>query len=443
MTPLSPDLLQDLQRRRWFGAKGRAVEGGTLVDRGTWQTDGVEVRVELVDVAYASGAPDRYLLARQGDDLDALGEPRVARALLHQMRQGATLATERGGALLFRPTSVLGTISEEATEPPRLLGAEQSNTSLRYGDTLILKFFRRLQPGIHPELEVGRFLTERTAFRNTPLLAGSLEYQAADGRPWASGVLQCFVVSRGDAWTTMLQRLRALAIGGSQPQAVAPIGRLGEVTAALHLALASVDDAPEFVPRVIRPEDVAEWTGSIVDEVARAVAALGAHGITLDSAPLLRHTQGLAALQGSLMIRHHGDYHLGQVLEREDGDMVIIDFEGEPSKPLALRRERRTPLRDVAGMLRSLDYARATVLREAGSGAEIPLNAWYHAARATFLERYLATARRERPDLLPAQPRAALAALEVEKAAYEVLYELNNRPDWVPIPLAALASSVS
>ena len=126
------------------------------------------------------------------------------------------------------------------------------------------------------------------------------------------------------------------------------------------------------------------------------------------------------------------------MLERDDGSFVIIDFEGEPSKPLAQRREKRSPLRDVAGMLRSLDYARNAALRGSGSSAVGRAEEWYAAARQTFLDTYLRAIRSERSDLLPPEVEAPLAALELENAAYEVLYELNNRPDWLPIPLAAL-----
>jgi trehalose synthase-fused probable maltokinase len=180
------------------------------------------------------------------------------------------------------------------------------------------------------------------------------------------------------------------------------------------------------------------WKRAIIDEVGQAIDALTRRQIDVEAAALLHRADGIAALQGGLKIRHHGDYHLGQVLEREDGSFAIIDFEGEPSKPLARRREKRSPLRDVAGMLRSLDYARHAALHASGGSEVLRAHEWYVAARQAFLDTYLEAIRREHPGLLPTEVDPPLSALELEKAAYEVLYELNNRPDWLPIPLAAL-----
>jgi trehalose synthase-fused probable maltokinase len=178
-------------------------------------------------------------------------------------------------------------------------------------------------------------------------------------------------------------------------------------------------------------------------EVERAVHALIAHGHGIDPGPLFARADGVRALRGARKTRHHGDYHLGQVLETPEGNFAIIDFEGEPSKPLSVRRAKRSPLRDVAGMLRSFDYARHAALRT-GDASDPRRRAraedWYVAVRQAFLAAYLATVRREQADLLPADVAAPLAALELEKAAYEVLYELNNRPDWLAIPLQAFLS---
>jgi trehalose synthase-fused probable maltokinase len=214
------------------------------------------------------------------------------------------------------------------------------------------------------------------------------------------------------------------------------MARLGQTTAELHLALAG--GSGDFSAEPITAQDVALWKRAIHDEVGRAVDALARRQIDVDADALLSRAEGVAALHGALKTRHHGDYHLGQVLERDDGSFVIIDFEGEPAKPLAQRREKRSPLRDVAGMLRSLDYARNAALRGSGSSAVGRAQEWYAAARQAFLDTYLAAIRREKSHLLPADVESPLAALELEKAAYEVLYELDNRPDWLPIPLAAL-----
>jgi trehalose synthase-fused probable maltokinase len=216
------------------------------------------------------------------------------------------------------------------------------------------------------------------------------------------------------------------------------MARLGRTTAHLHLALAS--GTGDFASEPIAPADLDAWRQAIRDEVRRAKEALAAHDVEIDRNALERHVDGINALEGALKTRHHGDYHLGQVLERQDGSFVIIDFEGEPAKPLAERREKRSPLRDVAGMLRSFDYARHAALGTSSQAQSKRAADWYAAARAAFLGAYLETAR-SNPRLLPSDVEAPLAALELEKAAYEVLYELNNRPDWLRIPLAAFAAS--
>ena len=371
----------------------------------------------------------------------------MGRALLEQF-QGATLPTAAGGTLTFRPTYVLGSVLPEQTEPIVPLRGEQSNTSLRFGDTLILKLFRRVQFGPNPDVEVGRFLTEHTRFRGTPAVAGSLEYTAPDGRSAALALLQCFEPNRGDAWQTTLERLAiVLDEDGELGPAIQPLGRLGEVTAELHLALASGGPGSGFEAEPITAADLAQWRDAIHAEIEHAARALAERQVHLDLAALLERADRIEALVGSRKVRHHGDYHLGQVLEcdNEPEEFAIIDFEGEPAKPLALRREKRSPLRDVAGMLRSFDYARHAALR--AGGVSDPRRsrraaAWYQGVRRAFLDAYLATIRWDMPELLPEALGAvehALVALEIEKAAYEVLYELHNRPDWLAIPLAALA----
>jgi trehalose synthase-fused probable maltokinase len=319
---------------------------------------------------------------------------------------------------------------------------EQSNTSVRFGNELILKLFRRLQFGPNPEVEVGRFITDYTEFRNAPPVVGSASYIDPQGREAALALLQRFEPNRGDAWTTALARVRGVLEGGDSSESVDAMARLGQTTAELHLALAS--GTSDFSAEPIAESDVAAWLRAVEDEVRLAADALARQAIQVDTGALLRRADGLAGLTGALKTRHHGDYHLGQVLEREDGTFVIIDFEGEPAKPLALRREKRSPLRDVAGMLRSFDYARHTALRSGDRTDPARIAAasdWYAAVRDAFLSTYIRTVKAGSASLLPREIEAPLAALELEKAAYEVLYELNNRPDWLPIPLAALSDT--
>ena len=421
---------QQLRAARWFGGKNRAIRATRVIDRACWAP---EASVCLVDVDYADGPSETYVLA------DHFEEPSTARALLAHF-DGATIGTEAGGSLSFRPTRRLDTLERGQLEPISALKGEQSNSSVRFGQALILKLFRRVQFGPNPDVEVGRFLTEHTSFTGTPPVAGSLTYLSADGREADLALLQEFEPNRGDAWTTTLARVREVLSGAGLDDSVAALARLGETTADLHLGLSS--GSGHFAPEPIVDSDIASWQEAIHAEVEAAASALSDRNIIVNHNRLVERADGVVALEGALKTRHHGDYHLGQVLERDDGSFVIIDFEGEPAKPLAQRREKRSPLRDVAGLLRSLDYARNSALRAHGSAtADVArrADAWYVATRAAFLDAYLAHARRH-PNLVPKHVEAPLAALELEKAAYEVLYELNNRPDWLPIPLAALTA---
>jgi trehalose synthase-fused probable maltokinase len=426
-------LLDELLRARWFGGKSRGPRSAHVVDRVAWTSSSI---LSLIEVDYDHGPPDLYALAERFED------PSLARALLEQFH-GSRARTEAGGSLVFEPTHVFDSIDFQRIEPIRPLRGEQSNSSLLYGDALILKLFRRVQFGPQPDTEIGWFLTEHSQFSGTPAVVGSASYTAPDGRTAAVALLQRFEPNRGDAWRTTLERLDSVLAGSALDDSVRPFTVLGRTTAELHIALANAHAAPDFAPSPIDASDIEAWRVAIRDEVLHATDALRRRQIAVDPEPMLHRADGIAALIGSHKIRHHGDYHLGQVLEREDGSFVIIDFEGEPSKPLAQRREKRSPLRDVAGMLRSFDYARNAALR-AGDLAD-PLRVaraaeWYSAVREAFLASYLTAVRASAPTLLPPEVDAPLSALELEKAAYEVLYELNNRPDWLPIPLAALAT---
>jgi trehalose synthase-fused probable maltokinase len=425
-------VIEQLAQARWFSGKSRSIRDARVVDRASWVGD---TGLCLIEVNYADGPSEIYVVA------DRFEEPAVARALLSQFT-GPAVPTEAGGTVVFRPTHVFASIPTEQTEPIAVLRGEQSNTSIRFGDALILKLFRRFQLGPNPDVEVGWFLTEHSHFRGTPALVGSVEYTSSDHQTASLALLQRFEPNRGDAWMTMLNRVHAVLDGGDDGESLAAITRLAETTADLHLALASGEG--DFSAERIISADADIWERAIRDEVQIAAEGLARRGIQIDAAALLRRAVGIRGLIGATKARHHGDYHLGQVLEREDGSFAIIDFEGEPSKPLAQRREKRSPLRDVAGMLRSFDYARHAALRAAHTVDELRVGraaTWYERARTQFVGRYLSTVERANPHLLPSDIAAPLAALELEKAAYEVLYELNNRPDWLPIPLAALEAA--
>jgi predicted trehalose synthase len=409
-----------LAGQRWFASKSRrivtvAVEDGVPLGPGTlW----------LARVALDDGRDDRYALTlRQGLPLrEALDDPGFCRTVLDLIaRQGRAPGTQ--GEVVGARTRAFP--AEAVDAAARRLEGEQSNTSVVFGKALILKHFRRLLPGLHPDIEITGFLTERTRFRHTPRLAGSLEYRDAGGA-WALAMAQELVGEAQDGWRWLLGRL---AVGDD---ALGAVAMLGCRTAELHLALASDPDDPAFAPEPITAADVAAWTESVQVQLDAARAALG--GQLPDGVLARLDAAGLAGLIGAAKLRHHGDFHLGQTLVvREGEDVTIIDFEGEPLRPLAERRRKHTPLRDVAGLLRSLGYAAAAGRAPAG---------WEAKARGAFVAAYRSVAGAA-PFVPPTELALAraLAVLEVEKAAYEVVYEADNRPDWLAIPVRGLVTA--
>ena len=419
------DVLADwIAGQRWFAAKSRrvvavAAEDGIRLGGGTlW----------LLRITLDDGSSARYAVPlRAGAAVaDALDDPTFCQALLALIATGGR-APGASGELRGAPTQAFPA-DRAAAAAPRRLGGEQSNTSVVFGDSLILKHFRRLQVGPNPEIEITRFLTERTAFRHTPRLCGSLAYHDAEGE-WAMAVTQELVTDARDGWRFLLDRLAA------GDAALPALERLGRITAELHRALGSdATAASEMAPEPITAADVAAWTAGVQRQLEAAAGALGGH--LPEGVPARIDASGLGGLLGLVKVRHHGDFHLGQTLAiREGEDWAIIDFEGEPLRPLDERRAKHTPLRDVAGMLRSLAYAAATAGAPAG---------WEAQARRAFLGAYGASA--AGATFLPAGEAArasALAVLEVEKAAYEVVYEANNRPDWLPIPVRGLINAAA
>jgi maltose alpha-D-glucosyltransferase/alpha-amylase len=476
-----------LPAQRWYGNKERAVDEVEIRDTAVIP-DHPSTALTVVDVFSGAGAPVTYFLplsvadaaeaaspgeivARHGNHVvrDAIGEADTCRALLRGMLEGQTLSTALGGRFLFQPAprqngrSPLPAGFDASTIPVRHAGVEQSNSSVIFGKAVILKALRRLAAGVHPEIEIARFLGQYTSFDRVPALIGWAEYQGPDGASVPVGVLQQFVPNQGDGWSYVL---REVADVSRQPTAgdavVAELARLGRTLADLHLALASRPDVPEFAPELFTSEDAELWrqrTRASLDEIlARVERGLAAspngtgwseadrhcgEAVRDGGARLWAAIDGIDALADGRVVktRHHGDFHLGQTLV-SDGGWTIIDFEGEPLRSLAERRAKQTPLRDVAGLLRSLDYAHATALRQAPEPDESGLSALFGRAREAALQAYIETVRAGGAPLLPAGPAAldrALVALELEKALYELTYELGNRPDWVSIPLSALA----
>ncbi|HET7646089.1 MAG TPA: hypothetical protein VFM03_06340 [Candidatus Limnocylindria bacterium] len=417
-----------LARQRWFRAKQRPIATIIEVDRVPVPGDAA---LAVAEVAYADGgAPDHYLLVQGAGHEPADGDG-AWRALVRAMADGARLAgsvgsvvcssTEALEALLPDASSAAASLTE------RRLRVEQSNTSVVLGDRLILKLFRLLEPGESPDVEISAFLTD-VGFADTPALAGSITWHPDGGAPATAAMLQAYVPSHGDAWAAMLD-----ALADDPSRGIAMAAELGGLTARMHAALASRPGDAAFPARPATVEETAGWRASAERQLAQAVTAVSGeeHERLVRIAPAIRErfadTFGAATGEATVS-RIHGDYHLGQLLARHDGGFSVIDFEGEPARPLEERRLPSSPLRDVAGLLRSLDYAARTA--EAGRRAPgFDPEPWLRDARAAFLASYGQPASHD---------ASLLDAFELEKACYEVRYEANNRPDWLWLPLAAV-----
>ena len=418
-----------LVRQRWFRSKGRPIASVSEADRAPL---GGRMHLLILGVGYADGGSDRYLVPAI-IDRDVVREPidgeGVWTALLTAIATNAELRGARG-RFSCTPSSALGELLPSATEaadalPERRLGVEQTNTSVAFADRLILKLYRRLEAGVNPDIEVSAFLTD-AGFDDTPALAGSIAYRPDDGEPCAAGMLQAFVPSHGDAWAAVLGELRTDAAAATRS-----VATIGGVTSRMHASLASRPDEAAFPARPATVAETAAWRASAEQQLAQAVTAVASadHDRLVALAPAIRarFADAFGAAPGDALIsRIHGDYHLGQLLSRIDGGFAVIDFEGEPARPIAERRTVTSPLRDVAGMLRSLDYAARTAARDTTS---LDADRWLDDARTAFLTAYGG---------IRTGDAALVAAFELEKACYEVSYEANNRPDWLWLPLDAL-----
>jgi maltokinase len=393
---------------------------------GTHEIYQVPVAVRPVDEAWGEAA------IAEADGLtfyDALADPEQGLALLELMRAGARLESEHAVSEFHW---VEGTRDPGPSAVVRPMGAEQSNSSLVFDEALALKLYRRVEAGINPELELLRLLTSR-GFDGVPALVGWYEYT---GRLMEAtlGVMQEFLPGARDGWELALDEL------STDPETfLGRVRSLGEATGRLHTALGSDASNPAFAPEEPSAESLGLLTATVDEEIERIFLDLPEVDSVepiLGRAEEVREQLRLLTHAGSAgkVIRTHGDYHLGQTMLADRG-WVIIDFEGEPARALPERRRKRSPLRDVAGMMRSFAYAASAskVLR----GVDAP-EGWEDRAREEFLDAYLDAAD---PSLLPPSRQALeqlLSVFELEKAVYELRYELNNRPAWVPIPVAGI-----
>jgi maltokinase len=442
------DLRQWLCRQRWYGSKTRPVTGIDIVEH-VELSKNPRLVLALAQASFAQGTHELYqlplgvaaadaplpegaeVIGRAGSlvAFDAARDPDHMRRLMAAIDEGSD---ERTGEGTFAFRRVEGAATVPAGAQVRLIGAEQSNSSVVFEDRVILKVFRKLEAGINPELEILRFLTS-VGFPNIAPLHGFYEYEGT-ALAGTLGVAQRFISDGVDAWGLALEE-----IPGDPEAFLERIGRLGTVTAQMHTALASDSGDPAFSPEEPSQEALSLLTATIDEDIERIwlrlpdderLAPIAGRGDDVRERLASRAQIGA----GGKHIRIHGDYHLGQTLATPEG-WVILDFEGEPARPLSERRMKRSPLRDVASMLRSFAYATSAVRLLRGQEPPEDLE---RRMRVRYLEGYFAEID---PALLPsgdAQVANLLAIFELEKAIYELRYELNNRPDWVSIPVAGI-----
>ncbi|OGP70079.1 MAG: maltose alpha-D-glucosyltransferase [Deltaproteobacteria bacterium RBG_13_60_28] len=507
-----------LTRCRWFGGKARSIKSASITEVIPFPYDAAVAYFTLVQVGYVDGEPETYVLplavalgeravqvqtefpqalvahlrgsAQEGVLYEAVGESSLHQSLLESITRRRHFKGTLG-EISARPTQAFRHI-QRLMKPPlssHIMKAEQSNTSIVFGDWLILKLLRRVEEGMNLDLEIGLFLTEESSFVHNPPVAGALEYRPLQGEPITLGILHGFVPNQGDAWKYTLDVLGNFyeAALASQvelapdhipakplleltkmevpPLALEMIGPylesarlLGERTGELHVALASNLTDPLFAPEPFSTlyqrsiyQSMRNLTARTLQMVRQRFKHFSGKGRSLAKRLLEREEEIInrfRSLLGSkiaaMRIRVHGDFHLGQILYTGK-DFIIIDFEGEPARSLTERRLKRSALRDVAGMLRSFHYAAyhaiysRAIRPEDIAAVEKWAHFWQIWVSAVYLKAYLELA--GPAGFLPRgenELQILLSALCLEKAVYELRYELNNRPDWVNIPLQGI-----
>ena len=522
---LEAALLNYVRQRRWFASKTRRTTRSEIVDVITVPYDTREAYFNLLKIEYSEDEPDTYLLPitfaldeeatriaesfpqavianlslnskdaeKKGLIYDAMVEQDFHSALLKAIEKRRRFRGQKGELVTNHTKNLFRKLREpvgKILESSLLLG-EQSNTSVTYGDRFKFKLFRRLEDGISPELEVGRFLTEKEPFTHTAPVAGAMEYKTRWKEPVTLGILHGYVHNEGDAWHYTLDSLgryfeEVLANPGTEvplpattslldivqesvPQIfsdtigpyLAMVQLLGQRTAEMHLTLASAVDEPNFVPEPFSvtyqralSHSMRGFAMQVLQLLRRRVRYLpddikadARNVLGMETAIIERYEAITRQRITAMRIRNHGDYHLGQVLYTGN-DFIIVDFEGEPARRLGERRIKRSPLRDVAGMVRSFHYATHVALY--GQASTVPRpedlpaleewgHCWYLWVASSFLKSYL-----EMMADSPVLPQSnegmkiILNAYLLDKAIYEVNYELNNRPDWVKLPLLGI-----
>ncbi|WP_334187775.1 putative maltokinase, partial [Noviherbaspirillum sp.] len=494
-----------LMKRRWYAAKQEKLKSARIVSATMLPVSHARPKVMPAMLAeietVTASRTDRYLLPlgyiREEDIVTALPHQlalaRVRRGrhvglltdgfvldsfsyvVVEMMRNRSRLPAE-DGEVRFIPTEALDTVEIPEEANVRRLSAEQSNSSLILEEKMVLKVIRRLMPGIHPEAEMGRYLTS-LGYANAPRMFGEVVRVGADGTRHTMIMLQEFIDNQGDAWQWCLHTVArwmqqtavpeeaaateaATEISNPQDDLIDMSTMLGKRLGELHAALATPTDDLDFAPKPAGAAITQEWAAgarrqleaafdalrgqkewSNDAEARRAARLIGQRDALLERLPFLAGDG-----EGTLCTRIHGDFHLGQVLVAQ-GDVYIVDFEGEPVKPLEARREKNSPVRDVAGMLRSFDYA-AAFSGDAGpsdldENAQVRkqqiIRTFAPSCQKAFLDAYREAAYGGTLNISPEAERSLLQLFTLEKAAYEVCYEAANRPTWIPVPMNGLA----
>ena len=455
-----------IESQRWYASKGEAVRQARLHDHAIWQigeTSGGAISwllliLEVGEASYflpvALGWEDdeqqvRALAqstvarvrqqANVGVAGDAIADEAFCRNVVRAIGEARSLQTERG-VLRFTPTQAFADIAGRDFAGLGLgqLHTQATNTSVTLGDRLFLKCYRRLRAGINPELEVGRFLTEVARFPNCVPVAGAVEYSTGSGEPTTLALLQAYLPNQGDGWSYTLDYLERfletqLGVGDESHGAyLLLIQALGTRTAELHRAFATSSGDPSFDPAPLIEANVEAWKASVRGEAEQTLSLVNSKELNGKREKLLALIDACRGpSRPALRIRHHGDYHLGQVLVASN-DFYIIDFEGEPSRPLEEARRKHSPLRDVAGMLRSFSYAKWTATK-----SDL-LDKWESETRKAFLSAYDAATQGSGLFESFDDVRGLLRLFELEKVLYELRYEFNNRPNWLQVPLAGI-----
>ncbi len=420
-----------LMQQRWYRSKTRKISRVEIEAQvsPTGENEKSSLLLSVARVFFEDGGTEQYSLI--DDDNPSLS----GLALLKLALEGTQ--TPLGSGVLHGLPFLGEEIAPEEKTFAQLLGGEQSNTSFVFSSGHFLKLYRHLEEGLHPEAEMLSFL-KQVNYPHVPAFRASIEWQHSGESPIIVALAQDRVETKSNAWEYMLKRLASLENGSLPEDLVQWIRQLGSRTAGLHLALASRHDSEAFAPEPLPPQDLQTVRSSIAHLLQGMINSSENPVIPESLAALTRMENSLAQTDAlGSKIRIHGDFHLGQILccGNEGTEIKFIDFEGEPSRPLAEKRRKQSPLRDVAGMLRSFHYA----AHVAAPSPEKFDPALPETLGALFLEAYYEII--SASDLLPTDALMRDALLDffvLEKAVYELHYELNNRPDWAEIPLRGL-----